>query len=1385
MGLSARSRRKLTILAGVAVVLAAGVAGLWVLKQQREASRVARSHEIGEAAFEAEDWPVALTNLSYYVGRHQDDADGVYKLAEARSHVPMENDRHVQHAIELAREAASLAPNDERPLRLLMRLYVWTGYLTELLDVTDRLLVLDPNDRDALEIRLQALSFAGRRDDAVKAAQLLVERFPDDAVTHAALIDQWHQAGRPPAELLAYANEQAGAHPDDAGFALLRTQVLIMAQDMPGARDSMLAATDLPIRDPDLLRRSLRVMDILAMDEEAEQVLTRCLAEPSMQLPATLVAAERAWKGGDPVKAAELLDPVRDRLVDADDESLGWSAFLDALAGRESGLGDALSERTGEEAEVWKTLIRATEDLRAGRAADVRRALAPLTATAGNNELVFYLLGEAEAALGETRAAVADLERATARDRRWLPVELRIVDLLLQLGDTEEAHRYAIEAQQMFRHRLAAFDALTRTSVALIADGKADDQTVASVVGLLEGLDAELPDSAVARARLARVYLLTGRTSEAEETIEGLLGDKRSVSAAEWLSLSALAERSGLASADRLAQRAESQDEGVSAALLERALRSAAEGRADEGKVLLREAVESSSGNEKAAARLMLASYLDRIDDADALPAYRSIVEDYPDNARVQLDVLRSRAAWRDQELIKAAIGRLHELTGETGVNWRVFEARRLLTFEGDDRGAAEAVDLLEKILARHPDQVDALMLAAEAVRTLGDMDRAAAYLKRAADAAPKNYKLRHSLVNTLKNAGRIDEARTEMKLALADQDISAPDRRKRIELLFELGMLDESLTELEALGDDAGPEDLITGARVLARLGRDEQADEYVTRALAGDSPGTGVIVAAAEHYAERGRMDLAEQTLDRLDPETTDEQRSLLLASFEERFGDADDADRRYEELARGVGGADVWATLARLRLARGDTDGSREAVEAGLRENAEHPRLRSLKTVLETLASLPKADELLRRALIGVATSDPGPEQNELLTLLRDRVSGAVDRETYLRRLERMTSASPTYMPPWSLLAYEMVADGRDERALELYSAAAEHAPLDPRPLRLSTELLRRLGRDEEAIASARAWRARTMDNPIDAELTLAALNAELGRWAEALRWCERWRDRIEGEGDRDPDLVAFLAKCLAANGRTDEAFALVGERGDHDPRWALLAAQVGGAIPDADEARSWVRRFGETIDGSVGARMTLGGVWQQLAARTGDPGDYEAEIEALSPIVRDESTGGMAAVYCALAYEARGEYGDAEQMYRVALELRPDDPVTMNNLAFVLVRLGRAGDALPLAQRAVSLLGDDATPALRGTLMDTLGRAQLETGSPGEAEATFRRARELRPDNAGLAVGLGEALAAQDKTDRLLELLPEIELLIKTANNDELTGRVEALREAAAE
>ena len=90
-------------------------------------------------------------------------------------------------------------------------------------------------------------------------------------------------------------------------------------------------------------------------------------------------------------------------------------------------------------------------------------------------------------------------------------------------------------------------------------------------------------------------------------------------------------------------------------------------------------------------------------------------------------------------------------------------------------------------------------------------------------------------------------------------------------------------------------------------------------------------------------------------------------------------------------------------------------------------------------------------------------------------------------------------------------------------------------------------------------------------------------------------------------------------------------------------------------------------------------------------------------------------------------ARGLQPEAEVAYRNALELDPDQPEALNNLAWLLLESqGDLDEANELASQAVSLAGPDPYLAL-----DTLGRIQLAMGQCREATEVFRSALSTAP------------------------------------------------------
>jgi putative PEP-CTERM system TPR-repeat lipoprotein len=126
-----------------------------------------------------------------------------------------------------------------------------------------------------------------------------------------------------------------------------------------------------------------------------------------------------------------------------------------------------------------------------------------------------------------------------------------------------------------------------------------------------------------------------------------------------------------------------------------------------------------------------------------------------------------------------------------------------------------------------------------------------------------------------------------------------------------------------------------------------------------------------------------------------------------------------------------------------------------------------------------------------------------------------------------------------------------------------------------------------------------------------------------------------------------------------------------------------------------------------------------------------------------------------------------YPAAEAKYKRVLQLQPNNPLALNNLAWVSSKLKREG-ALAYAEKADSLRPNQ--PAF----LDTLAMLQSEAGQHAKAVETQKKALSLRPDDAILRLGLARIyVAAGDKASAKPELEALRKLGSRFAPQDEVT------------
>lgn len=125
--------------------------------------------------------------------------------------------------------------------------------------------------------------------------------------------------------------------------------------------------------------------------------------------------------------------------------------------------------------------------------------------------------------------------------------------------------------------------------------------------------------------------------------------------------------------------------------------------------------------------------------------------------------------------------------------------------------------------------------------------------------------------------------------------------------------------------------------------------------------------------------------------------------------------------------------------------------------------------------------------------------------------------------------------------------------------------------------------------------------------------------------------------------------------------------------------------------------------------------------------------------------------------AIAALAAGEHAVAVEHARAFVDRVPDDPFGRHALGFLLVDVGRPGEAVAVLESLVR-----SSPAFTPAL-NHLGMAYLALGDGERAVATLRRFVELEPDNPSAHDSLADALEATGSREEAIAHLLRAVLL----------------------
>lgn len=493
-------------------------------------------------------------------------------------------------------------------------------------------------------------------------------------------------------------------------------------------------------------------------------------------------------------------------------------------------------------------------------------------------------------------------------------------------------------------------------------------------------------------------------------------------------------------------------------------------------------------------------------------------------------------------------------------------------------------------------------------------------------------------------------------------------------------------------------------------------------------------------------------------------------LLAALAETHAALDDLAlaRFYAEAAVDAAPENVYVRqqAARLHQRDGAVEAARAAWNGVLeRDPGNLSALHGLGDLHEAQGRYAEAADVFERFTRAAGSQ---PDTDARLLRLYDRLG---DLAAQARTLERMARDYPEDPTLYRTLGDVRAELGDTEAARAAYLAARRLAPDAAAPVAALADLYRTQG--DTAAAEALWSDFLAVGDDATPEALVARAEALLVEGPSERDAAEALLRRALDGAPQHPDAARLLGALHYARGQYGEAAPLLAKAADAAPGdpelWdrAAAAAWLSGddtaAVDIAEEGliffpgrfalvrtaafaemnlyhnRTALDRFDEALgllaetdpsDTVQRAEMLAAKAFLHLRLK-----DYPASDEAFDDALEADPRHAMALNNYAFSLADRGvRLDDALKFAERATDLDPDNAAYLDTRGSLLLKLGRAPDALAILQRAT------AQPEAPAAAFDHLGDAHAALGDPAAAEAAWLRALEIDPHRDGVAAKL---------------------------------------------
>lgn len=630
-----------------------------------------------------------------------------------------------------------------------------------------------------------------------------------------------------------------------------------------------------------------------------------------------------------------------------------------------------------------------------------------------------------------------------------------------------------------------------------------------------------------------------------------------------------------------------------------------------------------------------------------------------------------------------------------------------LALHKGDSAQARRQIETMAKVAPRHP---QTLLLQGRLALTDGQVERAeelAQQLLRISADDPRTLLLAGEVAL---RRGAFAQAETHLSRVIARAPESTTARRLLAQAHLKSKRPDQALQVLQPALDRKTPDTRLLALAAQAHLmaGRSAKADALFRRAAEAHPEDTRIRTAAALSKAAQGHRRALEE-LESIAAQDKGHLADLALVGSRLQQQDHEGALRAVRAMERKQPDKPLAADLeARVLLASGRAQDARASLERAQRLDPDH------MPSAVALAALDLGEGRLQEAhsrLEKMAEREGAHRPQALLALAEVKGRSGAPAAEIDAALARALKASPESPAAHLALIGHRLRQQDKPGALKAAQDAVAALPHRPEMLEALGRTQYAAGDQEQAVATVRKL-AQQLPHDHQPLMLLAQIHA-------AQNDLTQLRQTLRRVVELKPDLAAPQQQLIALDlkeNRRDDALAMARK---------LQRSSTSGAVGHLIEgdihamARQWdeaAKSYRSAQKAAPSAEAAIKLHSALLAAdRKADASKMAAEWEKRHPedVTFQVHLGNSAA--------SQQNWAVAERHFARAEKLRPQDPLILNNMAYVLAQQSKPG-AVERAQR-VNELKPDHPP-----LMDTLALALASEKKLAQALEVQRRAVE---------------------------------------------------------